>query len=217
MRSARDPATISRVDSTAFLSRVLAGLALATLLFQPAWAAPPTDRVIIKWLPVQGGWMDDAAEARALRARIGRDVSLARPLGGGMSLLRLEGELQGAELEQALSELRSDPRVQFAQVDGRVRAHAYLPNDPLFAQQWYLQSTQIAAIRADTAWELTRGGDPSNSVVVAVIDTGVRFEHPDLKRAAEGGKLLPYDCTEPQWEDLLDKLRQEKNAAAKKP
>jgi hypothetical protein len=34
--------------------------------------------------------------------------------------------------------------------------------------------------------------------------------------AVEGGKLLPYDCTEPQWEDLLDKLRQEK-AAAKKP
>ncbi len=34
--------------------------------------------------------------------------------------------------------------------------------------------------------------------------------------AVEGGKLLPYDCTEPQWEDLLDKLRQEKAAAAPK-
>jgi hypothetical protein len=33
--------------------------------------------------------------------------------------------------------------------------------------------------------------------------------------AVENGKLLPYDCTEPQWEDLLDKLRQEAKAAKK--
>ncbi|MEJ1962578.1 MAG: DUF6152 family protein [Gammaproteobacteria bacterium] len=42
--------------------------------------------------------------------------------------------------------------------------------------------------------------------------------------AVENGKLLPYDCTEPQWEDQLDKLRQESKDkagasadAAKKP
>jgi hypothetical protein len=33
--------------------------------------------------------------------------------------------------------------------------------------------------------------------------------------AVENGRLLPYDCTEPQWEDQLDKLRQEKAAKAK--
>jgi hypothetical protein len=44
--------------------------------------------------------------------------------------------------------------------------------------------------------------------------------------AVENGRLLPYDCTEPAWEDQLDKLRQEAKAkdkasapadAAKKP
>ena len=36
--------------------------------------------------------------------------------------------------------------------------------------------------------------------------------------ALEGGRLLPYECTEPQWEDQLDKLRADaKAAAAKKP
>jgi serine protease len=29
------------------------------------------------------------------------------------------------------------------------------------------------------------------ATIVAVVDTGVRFEHPDLGRAAQGGKLLP--------------------------
>ena len=40
--------------------------------------------------------------------------------------------------------------------------------------------------------------------------------------AVENGRLLPYDCTEPAWEDQLDKLRQEAKTkapadSAKKP
>jgi hypothetical protein len=35
--------------------------------------------------------------------------------------------------------------------------------------------------------------------------------------SVENGRLLPYECTEPQWEDQLEKLRQEAKAAAKKP
>jgi hypothetical protein len=31
----------------------------------------------------------------------------------------------------------------------------------------------------------------------------------------ENGRLLPYDCTEPAWEDQLDKLRRERAAQAK--
>ncbi len=52
------------------------------------------------------------------------------------------------------------------------RALAQIPNDPLFASQWYL-----GQIRAPAAWDLERG-DPS--VVVALIDTGVDLVHPDL-------------------------------------
>jgi hypothetical protein len=33
--------------------------------------------------------------------------------------------------------------------------------------------------------------------------------------ALEGGRLMPYECTEPQWEDQLDKLRTEAKAAKK--
>jgi thermitase len=46
------------------------------------------------------------------------------------------------------------------------------PNDPLLGSQWGLR-----AIRAATAWDLTSG---SSNVVVAIIDTGVDYNHPDL-------------------------------------
>lgn len=49
---------------------------------------------------------------------------------------------------------------------------AIIPNDPRYSDQWYLDS-----IGAPAAWDKTTG---SNSVIVAVLDTGVEFIHPDL-------------------------------------
>src|SRR5207247_2612 len=57
------------------------------------------------------------------------------------------------------------------------------PNDPRFSELWGLHNsgqtggTPGADIRAPEAWDLTTG---SNDLVVAVIDTGVNFQHPDL-------------------------------------
>ena len=47
------------------------------------------------------------------------------------------------------------------------------PNDSLFASQWALQT-----IRAPEAWRIT-AGDPN--ILIAVIDTGLDFNHPDLR------------------------------------
>jgi subtilisin family serine protease len=57
------------------------------------------------------------------------------------------------------------------------------PNDPSFPQQWNLQNngqdggTSGADIHATQAWNLTTG---SPKVVVAVIDSGIDYPHPDL-------------------------------------
>jgi subtilisin family serine protease len=64
-----------------------------------------------------------------------------------------------------------------------VHADATTPNDPNYPQQWGLNNTgqtggtPDADIDAPEAWDLSTG---SRNVVVAEIDTGVDYTHPDL-------------------------------------
>ena len=48
-----------------------------------------------------------------------------------------------------------------------------IPNDPLFPRQWH-----YPLINLPQSWDVTTGSD---TVVVAVIDTGVLLNHPDLE------------------------------------
>src|SRR5204862_3142534 len=82
--------------------------------------------------------------------------------------------------------------------------HLAASNDPLYAAgvpgngpavgQWYLRAPSgevKSSIDIETAWNYTTGAP---GIIVADIDTGVRFDHPDLLAVAAGGKLLPgYD------------------------
>jgi serine protease len=89
-----------------------------------------------------------------------------------------------------MDKLRADPSVAYVSPDLRRHPHA-LTSDPLLSTQWYLLDEQPAATRTHLAWDITEG---SASTIVAVLDTGVRYDHPDLGKVSAGGKLLAgYD------------------------
>jgi serine protease len=153
-----------------------------------------------------------------LAQRTGLAMARSRQMTPSMHVVFLRKTLYGADVIAVLKKLRSDPAVQFADVDQRRFAHSLPPDDPLFSPpadvattntsmrsgQWFMQTPSAATIMVNgvatqdisatdaiSAWAITTG---STGTVIADVDTGVRFDHPDLLRAGFGGRLLPgYD------------------------
>lgn len=87
----------------------------------------------------------------------------------------------GTDVRAAVTDFKSDPEVEYAEPVYVFRL-CMIPNDPLFNQQWYLHNTgqyylEDADIDAPEAWEINQG---SANPVIAIIDTGVDLDHPDL-------------------------------------
>ncbi|MGI0040636.1 MAG: S8 family serine peptidase, partial [Nitrosopumilaceae archaeon] len=77
--------------------------------------------------------------------------------------------------EQALEKVQAafakNSAVEYVEKDF-ILEPAVIPNDPYYPNQWHLP-----AINAPTAWDITQG----SSIPIAILDTGVDPNHPDLK------------------------------------
>ncbi len=79
----------------------------------------------------------------------------------------------GIDAQNILGRFGDDPNIEFADLYA-VPEVCYIPNDPRFAEQWFL-----SRIQADDCWDIVRG-DATRSAVIGIDDTGVYWDHPDL-------------------------------------
>lgn len=82
----------------------------------------------------------------------------------------------GTAAAAALAAYRASPLVEFAEQDAYAYASA-VPNDPSYASQWHYPQINLPA-----AWNVTTG----SPVIVAVLDTGDRTDHPDRGNFVQG-------------------------------
>ncbi len=134
------------------------------------------DRLLVKFKDVERGLPAEAGRAQAEHAH-----NLRRIKHFGLTdvhLYRVSGSL-----ERTLKALAKNPNVLYAEPDYLVELDMTVPNDTSFGQLWGMHNTGQsggtvdADIDAPEAWDLITGNP---NVVVAVIDTGVAYTHPDL-------------------------------------
>ncbi len=83
-------------------------------------------------------------------------------------------------LQNVLAAFKALPEVQEVRAVDICRNYAYLPNDPgLNGDQWYLRNMDTGGkdVRAVGGWNQVLG---DSNVVVAIVDSGVDWRHPDL-------------------------------------
>jgi serine protease len=166
--------------------------------------ASDTARVIVKLradsplLPKEAllGTAQKPRHAQSLGQRLGIAMNDGAAVSRRAQVVFANG-ITSADLAQRLAR---EADVEYAVPDER-RHLLTGPNDPLYAAgvpgngpavgQWYLRAPSgpvTSSIDIEPAWNVTLGNP---NVVIADLDTGVRFEHPDLLAVTAGGKLLP--------------------------
>ncbi len=84
------------------------------------------------------------------------------------------------DMDAVANAYAADPAVEYCEPDRVVRA-AFSPNDPFFSSQgsWGQNFDDLWGVKrigAPAAWDTTRG----TGILVAVIDTGIDYTHPDI-------------------------------------
>jgi len=144
---------------------------------EPAQYVP--DEVIVKF-------HDSASQAT---------VAAAHALAGGRTIKSFAGGAdrfdhlklgKGENVEDALAKYRHSPAVEYAEPNYLHQLSA-IPNDTQFTSLWGLHNTgqdvngtvgtADVDIDAPEAWDITTG---SSNVIIAVIDSGIAYDHPDL-------------------------------------
>ena len=151
--------TVSLAQHAGFTSQAAVGASFSALGLNPKAGEP--DRRMLLELDGNGGYRTLSADDLNLQFR---DATR-----------RLKHETL-----QAVKRLQQRPDVVAASPNYRFAAFR-VPNDTRYPYQWHYHMLNLPQ-----AWDITQG---SSDVVVAVIDTGVLSDHPDLR-----GKLVDvYD------------------------
>jgi thermitase len=88
-----------------------------------------------------------------------------------------------SDTQTILKKLQADPNVVYAELNYVETTLEDAPNDPDYAKQYAPQITQ-----APKGWTITKGNP---NTLIAVVDTGIDYKHPDLAaKLAEGYNVI---------------------------
>ena len=142
--------------------------------------------IIVKYRKNKINLETSSGRAAALNFVKGKSLEKKEDLRkNNISVLRIK---DAKTVEQKISELKNDPNVEYAQPNFQYYPLSINANDTYKANLWGLDNTgqtvntvagtNDADIDAPEAWAINEGTNAS--IIVAVIDSGVAYNHPDL-------------------------------------
>ena len=158
-------------------------------------------------------WKDGAAASDKARVKSSAGVKRALATSGGRvrkgrELLKLS---PGVSTEEAVGKLKESPAVKAAGLNRLVKID-YTPSSPDFPNQWGLNNTgqtiggqagtPDADIDAPEAWDTEQGN--SSPTTVAVIDTGIDLNHPNLRDRLWVNSADPVDGVDNDGNGYID-------------
>lgn len=156
---------------------------------QPPADSRPISRLIVKYRDkatselAKANTSLPAVRLSRIEALAGTAVAHERGTSRGEYIVRFIAPMLPARAAEAARLLAQDADVEYADPDYWVQA-TLTPNDPYYLDtsvygQWHLKSpsAEPGGANLPSAWDYTTGASP---IVVAVIDTGVLPNHPDL-------------------------------------
>ncbi len=147
------------------------------------------DRVLVQFTPTIQPQATDAV-LQHVKGRLGRY------LGNGIFIVELP---QDSDIISAATALRLTPGVLAAEPD-LLLYPVLVPNDPEYPKQYHLP-----LIQAPAAWDVTTG---AGNVVLAVIDSGVDLQHPDLaSRIWQNSREIPANGVDDDGNGYVDDVR----------
>ncbi|MFH0894911.1 MAG: S8 family serine peptidase [Bacteroidota bacterium] len=156
-----------------FITVIAASILSASLIYAEEYAE---GEILVKFKAIQ---QEDTA-IQALRTKINA-TKIKKFQINNVYQLKLQSN---TSVESAISSAYTDPNVEYAEPNYKLSINATTPNDPSFTSLWGLNNTGQTGGTADSdidapeAWSIIT--DVPSNIVIAVIDTGVDYNHPDL-------------------------------------